>query len=204
MNSTNWRELILDDKNFDSTVVYDYDKLLKHLDSIKSSLDNINPYDFMSASFEMTKAFSMLGSALSMGFSDITTKVQLWRDLVKTYYNEESFNSLQDIMGKEIELKLHMCNGDNNRSNGFGKTTQYYLYVSGTRTLLRLNWFFDFISTIFKNILNSKDVFSTCIKNAYYEVLAPHHSWLVKQSVGMALNFAGSKREPALTAFFGI
>jgi hypothetical protein len=149
------------------------------------------------------KGFMKIGSSLSMGFSDISTKVERWREIVNKELPEKELNSLQLIMEKEISLKIHTCNGENNSSQGHKKKTQYHTYISGTRTLLRLNWFLHFISQILKNMLNTNDQFNTCIKSAYMEVLAPHHSWLIKQSVSIVMNFASSKRDPALKAFFG-
>ena len=83
--TSNWRELLLDDKNFDQNVPYDYDKVVNFFDIIVSDLDHLNPYYFIGAIYEFTKAFSSLSTALSMGFSDITEKCATWRDLFKTY-----------------------------------------------------------------------------------------------------------------------
>jgi hypothetical protein len=199
--SFSWRDNLLDDKNFDQKILYDIDKVIKHFQNLTLDLDHINPFDLFSAIYEFTKAFSKFSSALSMGFSDITEKVQTWRDLFKLH-SEEEIKDIQSLMEKEIKNGLQSLNGDNNSSLGHKKGTQYYTYVSGCRTMVRLSWFLNFLYKTFKNMLNTTDPFSSCIKNAYNEVLAPHHPWLVRNSVSLILNMAGSKREPALDAFF--
>jgi hypothetical protein len=60
---------------------------------------------------------------------------------------------------------------------------------------------YKFICQTFKKISETNLPFNACIKNEYKEFLAPHHSWIVKNSVGTALGFASSKREPFLKAF---
>jgi len=201
---SDWRSQVADAKNFDMKVDYDYKKLINHFENVKANIDNINPFEFLAGTFDLMKAFMKLGSALSVGFSDISTKVERWREIILKDYTEKELNDLQSIMEKEIFLKLHMCNGDNNSSQGFKKKTGFNKYVSGTRTLLRLNWFLHFVSQTFKNIANTRESFSSCLKKAYSLVLAPHHGWVVKQSVSIAMSFAGSSKEPALKAFFGM
>lgn len=196
-----WRKKLLDDKNFDQKVPYDVDKLISHFNNITQDLDHINPFEFFSAIYEFTKAFSRFSSALSMGFSDITEKVQTWRNLFRMY-PDENISDIQTLMEMEIKLGLQSLNGDKNSSFGLKKGTPYYTYVSGCRTMVRLSWFLNFLYKTFKNMLSTEEAFSSCIKNAYNEILAPHHPWLVRNSVSLILGMAGSKREPALEAFF--
>lgn len=201
--TSNWRELLLDDKNFDQNVPYDYDKVVNFFDIIVSDLDHLNPYYFIGAIYEFTKAFSSLSTALSMGFSDITEKCATWRDLFKTYYSDEVYTDMQSVMLKEIEINFHVLNGENNLKHGQKKGSPFFTYISGARTLVRLSWFLEFLYTILKNILDTEDPFSSCIKKAYQDVLAPHHPWLIRNSIKVALNLAGQSRSPALKAFFG-
>jgi len=201
--NTEWRSQIEDQKNFDTKSQFDYNKLFNHFEKVKADIEHINPYEFLAGTFEIMKGFMKLGSGISMGFSDISTKVERWRQVIIKDMPDKDLNDLQAYMDKEISLNIHTLNGDNNSDLGHKKKSQYHKYISGTRTLLRLNWFIHFISTILKNMLNTTDGFSTCLKHAYTEVLAPHHSWLIKKSVGVAFSFATSKRGPALMAFFG-
>lgn len=202
-SSNSWRVKLLDNKNFDQKDPYNVEKILSNLQNCSSNLDNLDPYEFLSAVYEFTKAFGALSSALSMGFSDITEKVQIWRELYINHYTDDSYKDMQSVMEKEIQLKIHILNGDNNSKNGHKKGSTYAKYTSGTRTILRLSWFLHFQMKILKNMMDTNLPFNTCIKSAYQEVLAPHHSWIVKTSVNVALGFASSKREPALKAFFG-
>jgi hypothetical protein len=202
--SSDWRSQVADAKNFDMKTEYDYKKLINHFEIVKANIDNINPFEFLAGTYDLMKAFMKLGSALSTGFSDISTKVERWREIIIKEHKEKELNDLQSIMEKEISLKLHMCNGDNNSSQGFKKKSGFNKYVSGTRTLLRLNWFLHFVSQSLKNMANTTDSFSSCLKKAYLQVLAPHHSWVVKQSVTIAMSFAGSSKDPAMRAFFGM
>lgn len=204
MESTtnNWREQLADDNNFSQKVPYDIDNIIALLEKLTADLDHMDPYLYCSIMYEFTKAFGNLSSALSMGFADITEKVGIWRGLFKIH-NEDDINDLQSLMQKELKNGLEKCNGDNNSKVGHKKGTTYYKYVSGCRTLVRLTWFLHFLTKTLQNMLNTKDDFSKCIKNAYSEVLAPHHPWLVRTSVGVALGFATSKRGPAYKAFFG-
>jgi hypothetical protein len=203
MEQTNidWVAKVKDDKNFDSKVPFNYDNLVKNLELVNSDLDNLNPYAYLQAIFEFTKAMSKLGSALSTAFSDVTEKVDIWRNLYKVYYPE--LTTMQSVMNKEIELKLTELNGENNSSKGHKKKTPYETYTSGTRTLVRNAWFLHFLHTMFKRLSTTDESFSKIVKTAYDEALAPHHSWLLRKGAGIALSFAPSKRDIVYNAFFG-
>jgi hypothetical protein len=71
----------------------------------------------------------MLSTAISVAFSDITSKVDIWRGLFKNNYKEAK--SIQEVMQKEIDLKLCELNGENNSKLGHKKKTEYYTYTSG-------------------------------------------------------------------------
>lgn len=197
------REKLLNDKNFDQKVPYDVEKIISNFEKVSSDMDRLKPYELLSGIYEFTKAFSNLSTSLSMGFSDITSKVDVWRNLFKTIYKDEEYDSIQSIMEKEIDMNIHILNGDNNSKHGHKKNTTFYLYESGTRAMLRLSWFLNFLLQTFRNMINTTDPFNKCIRSAYDTVLASHHPWLVRKGVGIALGFAGSKRGPALKAFFG-
>ena len=199
-----WKENLFNNSNFSQKDAYNVDRLIGHFEKTAENLDSLNPYEFLAGVYEFTKSFAALSSALSMGFSDITEKVENWREIITNFYNDDSFPNLQSVMEKEIELKIQMLNGDNNKKNGHKKgSSAYYKYTSGCRTIVRFSWFLRFLYKIFMNMLNTNDPFDKCIKSAYIDALAPHHPWLVRTSVGVALSMASSKRGPALKAFFG-
>lgn len=200
--TTDWRKDFLDDKNFEQKTPFNYDLCISLLEECGKDLENLNPYLLMRPIWEITKAFRALSTALSVGFSDITSKVEVWREIIKTYYKEEQ--TIQQIIEKEISLNIHELNGENNSDKGHKKKTPYHYYVSGTRTLLRLTWFLDFFSTIIKNSFDLPDKsFSECIRAAYDSALAPHHPWLVRKASAVGISLAPSKREKGMKAFFG-
>lgn len=194
---------LLNDKNFDQKVPYDVDKIIKYFEEVAEDLEQLKPFQLLAGIYEFTKAFNSLSTSLSMGFSDITSKVDIWRNLFKTHFTDDYCN-IQSVMEKEIELEIHRLNGENNSKEGFKKGSIYYTYESGTRTMLRLSWFLNFLFETFRNMINTQDPFNTCIRKAYDKVLAPHHSWLIRKTVGVALSFAPSKRAAPLKSFFGI
>jgi hypothetical protein len=198
---SNTKQLLFDDSNFDQKVPYSYEKLIWCLEEVNKDLDNLKPYQLLYAIYEFTKVFNTLSTALSVAFSDITTKVDNWRQLFKTYYKD--LDTMQQLMEKEIELKLEQLNGDNNSKLGHKKKTTYYEYISGTRTIVRMSWFMNFMFVLLKSLNTSQDSFSKLIKSAYDKVLAPHHPWLVRSSAHVGFSFAPSKRAPVYKAFFG-
>lgn len=202
MQSTtdNWRDQIANDGNFDQKVTYDVEKLVADLEIVVKNLNNIRPFEFLQAIYEFTKAFSILSSSLAMGFSDITTKVNICRSLFKLY---PDCNDMQALMEKEIELKVHDLNTENNSKKGFKKPSPYANYESGTRTMLRLTWFLHFLHLTFRAMANTNEQFNTIVKQAYNDALGPHHTWFVRNAAKIGFGFAPSKKEPALKAFFG-
>jgi hypothetical protein len=198
-----WSKELLNDDNFEQKKAFNYDLCVELFEECGKDLDNINIYLLVRPIWEITKAFEALSSALSVGFSDITSKVQVWRDNCKKYYPEAK--TIQEVMDKEISLKIHELNGENNSKLGHKKKTPYHDYTSSTRTLLRLSWFLDFFNNICINCLtNEKKSFAECISLAYDTVLAPHHPWLVRKGASIGISFAPSKRDKAMKAFFGV
>lgn len=196
-----WYSKLIDDKNFNANEPYNYNRLIDYLTAVSEDLDHIKPFELLAGIFEFTKAFGQLSTALSVGFSDITSKVDIWRKLFIDYYKEKE--DIQSVMITEVMVGIHELNGENNSSLGHKKNTPYYNYTSGTRTLLRLSWFLNFLQTIFKNMLETNEPFNNCVTKAYEVVLAPHHPWLVRKGAGLALSFAPKDRKNALKIFFG-
>ena len=71
----NWKSLLQNDKNFDQKVSYDIISVDEKLTLASQDLEHLNPYYTLSPIYDLTKIFYNISSALSMGFSDITTKV---------------------------------------------------------------------------------------------------------------------------------
>lgn len=201
MQNNDWFNKLCDDTNFSANEPYSHKRLITYLEAVAEDLENLKPFELLAAIYEFTRAFTELSTALSVGFSDITSKVDIWRNNFKTFYKD--CKSMQEVMELEIKMQIHQFNSENNYDFGIKKTSPYYYYASGTRTLLRLSWFMHFLLMIFKNMVNTEDAFNTCVTNAYEEVLAPHHPWMVRKAAGFALSFAPSARSNALKIFFG-
>jgi hypothetical protein len=192
---------LLDDSNFDPKVSYNYERLVNLLEEAAKDVENLKPYEFLGGVYEFTRSFKKLSSSLSMGFSDITEKVGIWRDIFKKTFPEA--RTIQDVLIKESELNIQKLNGDNNSSLGHKKKTPWYGYVSGTRTLLRLTWFMKFMITLFTKMITTDDAFNKCISKSYEEILAPKHSWLVRKAAGVGFSLAPSKKTAAYSVMFG-
>jgi hypothetical protein len=195
-----WYDKLINDKNFDSKLPFNSDRLFDYLESAAEDPEHLKPFEFLGAIYEFTRAFGELSSALSMGFSDITSKVEIWRILFKKFY--KNCTDLQSVMITEVMMGIHELNGENNYYLGQIKESPYYTYVSGTRTLLRLSWFLDFLRNIFKQMIYSDNAFNLCVTNAYQDVLAPRHPWLVRKGAGLALSFAPKDKKFAMKIFF--
>lgn len=200
MDSLDWRELLKDDKNFDQKVPYNLQSIEDKLSFAQIDLDNLNPYYVLSPIYDFTKFFAKISSGLSMGFKDITEKVNLMRKILQQHPEIET---IQALVEKEMKLNIHKLNGENNAKKGHSKG-EYKHYISGTRTFLRLLWFMEYLIHIFRKFENvDKKHLKDILKDAYNEVLAPRHKWIVRQAVGMALAFSGSSKREALKIIFG-
>lgn len=198
----NWLNELLDDNNFEQKKPFDYELCVSMFEECAKNTDKLNPYLLLRPIWEITKAFSALSSALSVGFSDITSKVNVWRNNIKNYYKNS--NTIQDVIVAEMNKNLEKLNGDNNSKLGHKKKTEFYEYVSCSRTIVRLQWFLDFFNNIIIIALeNEKKGFNDCIRDSYDKVLAPHHPWLVRKGAGVGISMAPSKKEKAMKSILG-
>ena len=184
-----WRPLLEDDKNFDQAVPYDIKKIEEKLTIAAQDLEHLDPYYTLSPIYDFTKFFDKISSALSMGFSDITKKVNQMRGKFRLYKDAEN---IQQLLGKEIALDIHRLNGQDNAKMGH-KDDEYKNYHSACRIFLRLLWFMEYLITVFKKILNSKEnSVKKILGSSYDEILSPRHTWLVRKAVGAAMFFSVS------------
>jgi len=85
--------------------------------------------------------------------------------------------TLQWMIRHEMDLKVER---ENNKHH----------FVSGSRSLLRLMWFLDFIYHLMHNLTSQADKeLSESAQNAYDTALAPHHPWLLRKTIGAAIYF---------------
>ena len=189
MDTSNWRTLLNDDKNFDQNVPYDIKKIEEKLTIASKDVNKLNPYYTLSAIYDFTKFFKEISSALSLGFEDITKKVNQMRRKFNEYKDAEN---IQHLLGKEIQLDIHRLNGEDNAKMGH-KDDKYKNYHSACRIFLRLLWFMEYLITVFKKILNSNEnSVKKILGGSYDEILAPRHTWLVRKAVGAAMLFSVS------------
>ena len=189
-DSSNWREDLEDNNNFNQNIQFDFKIISFKLHKASETPNNLNPFYTLSAIYDFTKFFKNISSALNMGFSDITEKCELMR---KRFTEYPDSTSIQDLCNKEIELNIYKLNGDNNKSLGH-YDDEYSNYISGCRTFLRLLWFLEYLIDIFENMIKSEgnEEIKKILGNSYNKVLAPHHGFLVRKAVGVALSFSNA------------
>ena len=185
-----WRALMDDDNNFSQDVPFDFGKILDNLKKASKCPEKLHPFYTIQAINDFTKVFKEISSALSMGFSDITEKCGIMREKFKEY---QEATDIQDLLQKEINLNIHKLNRDNNSELGHGND-KYKNYISACRTFLRLLWFLEYLMDIFESVLKDDGTgpIKTILGNSYDKVLAPHHTFLVKKAVGLALMFSSA------------
>ena len=185
-----WREYMENNQNFSQKVPFDFKSVSFKLQKAAESPEKLNPFYTISAIYDMTKFFYEISSALSMGFSDITEKCEIMREKFKTYHGA---TDIQNLLKKEMELNIHKLNGDNNSELGHGND-QYSKYISACRTFLRLLWFLEYLTDVFECVIkdDGNGPIKTILGNSYDKVLAPHHTFLVRKAVGLALMFSSA------------
>jgi Glycolipid transfer protein (GLTP) len=158
--------------------VFNYDNLMNHLQKASENLEDIHFYHFSEAMQEFSNSFAFLGMALSMAFSDITTKARAIQDNFKNL----SITGLQTMIREEIRRGVERNNDKSSPSTA--------------RTVLRLLWFFDFLKEIITNVLNNPaQKLSDACSEAYSVALAPHHPWHVRMAAKLGIKTVPSKEE---------
>ena len=158
--------------------VFSLENLIDHLKQAAENLDDIHFYHFSEAMMEFSNSFSFLGRALSMAFSDISTKAQA---IEKNFKNSPN-PGLQSMILGEVERGVQRNNSEEGPSTA--------------RTVLRLLWFFDFLKDMITNVMeNEKWKLSKSCSKAYDSALAPHHPWHVRLAAGLGIKTVPSKKE---------
>jgi len=189
----NWREELKKEINFSQDVPFDFKQVAYKMEKASKKPDKLNPYYTISAIFDCTKVFYSISSALSMGFSDITEKCGIMRERFKECQEATDIQNLLEIEMKNKNVNLYKLNGDNNAEYGYGRGV-YKNYISACRTFLRLLWFLEYLIDVFDSMLkdDGSGAMKTILGNSYDKVLAPHHPFLVKKAVGLALLFSSA------------
>ena len=98
---------------------------------------------------------------------------------------------IQNLLQIEMSKNLHQLNRDNNSKLGHGND-QYKDYISACRTFLRLLWFLEYLIDVFECMLkdNGTGPIKKILGDSYDKILSPHHTFLVRKAVGLALMFS--------------
>lgn len=158
--------------------VFNLENLLNHLRQAQLNLDDIHFYHFSEAMLEFSNSFSFLGRALSMAFSDITTKAQT----IQANFKNSSITGIQSMIRDEV-------------SRGVEKEKSKKK-ASTARTVLRLLWFFDFLREMITFLINQPELsLEKSCRKAYKKALAPHHPWAVRVAAKLGIKTVPRKEE---------
>lgn len=156
--------------------VFNLDNLINHLRSARENLEDINFYHFSEAMLEYSNSFSFLGRALSMAFSDITTKAQI----IQTNFKNTPFTGIQSMIRDEVSRGVEKENSSKRASTA--------------RTVLRLMWFLDFLKVMITHLIEHRDwTLGKACRKAYKTALAPHHPWAVRVAAKLGIKTVPSK-----------
>jgi len=105
---------------------------------------------------------------------------------------------------KEVEAKIDILNGENNKKHT--KDPKLAKYESSVRTMLRMTWFLEFLMVFLGNMgKDPKKSASDAAREGYDKALGPHHPFLLRQVAKVAMVAApgrktfNSKLFPTLT-----
>ena len=130
---------------------------------------------------------------MGAAFSDVLEKTSIIRERSKLY-NEPLFFTL---VQKEIALGVHQCNGENNKSVLTKELYKKYKeYISGSRSMLRMMWFMNYLIIMFTEIYSKKTAkISDCSSKAYDEALSPNHTFFVRTAARVAMGFCPDRKD---------
>lgn len=158
--------------------VFNLENLLNHLRAAQLNLDDINFYNFSEAMLEYSNSFSFLGRALSMAFSDISSKAKI----IQENFKNSPITGIQSMIRDEV-------------SRGVEKEKSSKK-ASTARTVLRLLWFFDFLREMITNLITHPEFsLDKACRKAYKKALAPHHPWAVRVAAKLGIKTVPNKEE---------
>jgi Glycolipid transfer protein (GLTP) len=119
--------------------------------------EQLDTLDYSAMLYETTNLFKKMGSAMSMAFSDISSKAEIIKEnkaFLREMFPGEQHDFLQETILKEMELDVLSLNGENNHKllPKDMKGTWQYKYTSTTRTILRTVWLMDFLALFFAKL----------------------------------------------------
>ena len=123
-------KLLKDDNYFKNDSEFNLDLCLSRLESIYSDFkNNISPFNYLSALWELTHYFKECGKCLSWAADDVRAKINIIRNnFIKEF---PKCSSLQILMEEERKLGIHICNSENGLKIGLKEQDKYFKYESG-------------------------------------------------------------------------
>ena len=106
---------------------FNYELVIKYCAEACSNLEDIPIEPFCLAMNEFTKLLKLLGSAMSLAFSDITSKTGALMGHTKTYKGQ--MKGLMSLIQLELRLGVQNLSGDNNHK--LTKNKNLLKYESG-------------------------------------------------------------------------
>lgn len=180
----------------------DPDALVGAWATCRQSKHDIPLAAFMTGCEEVKKIIMTLGSAMSIASSDITEKVGILQkrlDDLKVLVQESGeappLAEGAEVADDDKRVRLTLQFMVKHEMAKKVERLESGPYVSGSRSLLRLMWFLDFISVLLTTMSSSASKeLKECARDAYEAALAPHHPWIVRKTVSAAM-FILPKRE---------
>lgn len=118
---------------------------------------------------EISKIFAVLGSVFKFVSTDVERKLSILRS--KQQQQPQHYSTLSSMIRYETETNLTASDSNN-----------------GCRTLLRLHRALEFVAEFINALIEKKDSsVSGPVWNAYSETLAKHHTWIIRNTVSMAM-----------------
>lgn len=122
--------------------LFNYKKLLSSLSEFTAKIQDPSLESFLDINEEMSKIFQNMGGAMAMAFEgkklikrrrrkkkniillDVADKVRIIRRNIPQLTEKKTFLGLYSGMDAEIDLDIHMLNGEN--WNALGKNNEYF------------------------------------------------------------------------------
>ena len=104
-DESKWREYIKDNNNFSQQVPFNFKSIYSKLEIASKNPDKLNPFYTLSAIYDFTKFFYHISTALSMGFSDITTKAEQMRTKFEEYPDSTDISFIFGYLSTIIDHK---------------------------------------------------------------------------------------------------
>lgn len=140
--------------------------------------------DFAEGCLSISKILGGMGLCMKLAERDIIDKtgiLQLRASAFAADAADPRGTSLQALVADEVSRGVQ----------GRKDST----FVSASRSVLRLMWFLDFVTTLLRGLLEDGEgkSLSQLARGAYDSALAPHHPWLLRQTVSAGLLMLPSK-----------